>query len=204
MEIESECSKKSDEELVNLSLEHSDYFLCLIKKYSPKLSIYLKRISSANDEDIEDSLQEIFIKVYTNLAGFDSSLKFSSWIYRIARNYIISWHRKKTARPQEIFGNEDYDILDNIASDFNLIEMIERNILKQDVEDILNSLKQSYREVLILFYFENKKQKEISDILKKPINTISSLISRAKKQFLILYKEKSEKPPLSPPQRQGK
>ena len=58
------------------------------------------RLGIRNAEDREDTLQDIFIKIYKNLNGFDTNLSFSSWVYRIAHNEAISAYRKKNVRPE--------------------------------------------------------------------------------------------------------
>ena len=90
---------KTDEELVKLALQKQEHFVYLINRYQHKLLRYIKRISNFSVEETEDILQEVFIKVYRNLEGFDQSLKFSSWIYRIAHNQTISHFRKSRAGP---------------------------------------------------------------------------------------------------------
>jgi len=89
------CEKKEDSELVELSLKKQDYFYCLILRYQEKLLRYIRRISASSKEDAEDILQEVFMSVYKNLNDFDNSLKFSSWIYRIAHNKTVSHWRKQ-------------------------------------------------------------------------------------------------------------
>ena len=78
-----------DEQLVQLSLNNQDYFYYLMKRYEIKLLRYIKRLTTVSPEEAKDIIQEIFIKVYRNLNGFNPKLKFSSWIYRIAHNEII-------------------------------------------------------------------------------------------------------------------
>jgi RNA polymerase sigma-70 factor (ECF subfamily) len=175
---------KTDEELVELALENQGNFVFLIKRYEEKLKRYIRRITNVNEFDVEDILQEIFIKVYKNLNSFDKKLKFSSWIYRIAHNHIISEARKRKARA-EIFPGEDNDnILKNIESEIKIENEIDHDFLKKNINNILNNLDVKYREVLILKYLEEKDYKEISDILKKPMGTIATLLNRAKTKFL--------------------
>jgi RNA polymerase sigma-70 factor (ECF subfamily) len=175
---------KTDEELVELALKNQGNFVFLIKRYEEKLKRYIRRITNVNEFDVEDILQEIFIKVYKNLNSFDKKLKFSSWIYRIAHNHIISEARKRKARA-EIFPGEDNDnILKNIESEIKIENEIDHDFLKKNINNILNNLDVKYREVLILKYLEEKDYKEISDILKKPMGTIATLLNRAKTKFL--------------------
>src|SRR3989344_5631628 len=114
------CAGKNDDELVSLSLNDQEYFLCIVKNYSAKLTRYIARISNFSLEEKQDILQETFIKVYKNLNAFDSSLKFSSWIYRIAHNETISHFRQLKSRPQIVSLGEDNQLFENLASDLDI------------------------------------------------------------------------------------
>lgn len=177
-----DCHEKTDEELVGLILEDQEFFLCLMKRYEGKLKAYINRISNVSREEAEDLLQEVFIKVYKNLNDFDLDLKFSSWIYRIAHNQVISNFRKIKTHPQLIWDNDGV-ILKNIKDDFDIRGEIDNNFLAENINTILNGVSDKYKEVLILKYLENKDYKEISDILKKPVSTVGTMINRAKKEF---------------------
>jgi RNA polymerase sigma-70 factor, ECF subfamily len=177
------CIKKSDSELVNLTLENQEYFICLMERYRSPLIRYIRRLSSLDYDPAEDVLQDVFIKVYQNLNDFDQSLKFSSWIYRITHNQVISNFRKLASRPEHINFDLDSNLLNNIVSELN-IEAEANNKLNQEIIfKILNRIDIKYREVLILKFFEDKSYTEISDILKKPMGTVATLLNRAKKEF---------------------
>ena len=174
---------KTDNQLVELTLANQDNFLYLMKRYEGKLLAYILRISNVDRDEAEDILQDVFIKTYKNLNSFDINLKFSSWIYRITHNQVISNYRKIQARPQKYTFDVDDEILNNIASDFDIIREIDRSLLRDNIEDILISLDQKFQEVLILRFLEEKDYKEISDILKKPMGTVATLLNRSKKAF---------------------
>jgi RNA polymerase sigma-70 factor (ECF subfamily) len=187
------CVGKTDEELVLLTLEDREQYACLIRKYEAPLTRYVRRIAGLTDDDIADVLQNVFINAYRNLNDFDPSLKFSSWIYRIAHNETISHHRKRTARPQTISVEEGDDVFELLASEVDVPHDVDRKMAARRIRDILESLDPKYRDVLILKYLEDKDYREISDILQKPMGTIATLISRAKKQF----RERIESTPVS-------
>jgi len=187
------CGEKTDEELVALTLKNQDFFSCIVERYEAKLTRYIRRISATTQEDAEDLLQEIFVKVYRNLYGFDPSLKFSSWIYRIAHNQVISQWRKTKSRPQVLKFEADEDFLKFIAADEDLAGNIERKFTGEEVRDVISRLDGKYKEVLVLKFLEEKDYKEISDILRKPLGTVATLINRAKKQFAKVVKEKEIK-----------
>jgi RNA polymerase sigma-70 factor, ECF subfamily len=175
------CKDKIDGELVELSLKDKEYFLCIIKKYHDKLFRYIRRISGVSHEDIEDVLQDVFIKVYIHLYSYDNKQSFSSWIYRIARNETISAFRKKKARPQvKYLESEEFE---RIAGIIDLEKEKDQMFLKEHIEKSLNKLDTKYRDVLVLKYLEDKDYKEIADILHKPMGTVATLLNRAKKKF---------------------
>lgn len=176
------CSELNDEELVALAIEHHRYFACIVDRYSIKLQRYIMRISDVSTEEAEDILQETYINAYKYLQSFDSSLSFSSWIYRIAHNQVISQFRKRQARPQGHAVELEPEAFEQIASELNVIDDVEKSLLKDTIGAVLDDLPLKYKEVLVLRYLEDKSYTEIADILKKPEGTIATLLNRAKKQ----------------------
>ena len=179
---------KTDEELVSLSLKDQDFFYYLASRYEKKLLGYIRKTFFLSLHDSEDILQNVFLNIYKNLNGFDSKLKFSSWAYRITHNEAISFLRKKKSRPDmdSYFTEEEYQ---KISSDINIEKEMDIKFQKKEIDKIISLLDEKYREVLILKYIEDKSYEEISDIIKKPLGTIATLISRAKKQFKKIKKE---------------
>ena len=175
-----DCQTKTDGELVILTLENSGYFACLIERYEEKLLRFIRRISGVNIQDAEDVLQEVFIKVYKNLNAYDNNLKFSSWIYRITRNYVISEFRKKKSRGEVFLVDEEWNIF---VSDLNIETELDKEIDKEILLKVLDKIDIKYREVLVLKFLEGYNYKEISDILKKPVGTVGTLINRAKRKL---------------------
>ncbi len=181
--------QKTDEELATLSLREEDFYLCLMQRYEAKLKRYIHRISQSNEQDAEDILQDVFLKAYLNLNNFDPSLKFSSWIYRITHNEVISAFRRQKARPQADNLSDNDELLSRLASDLDLNKEIHWKEKTGEIKRVLSRLDGKYREVLVLKFLEDKNYTEISDILKKPMGTVATLISRAKKKF----KEEAQK-----------
>ncbi|HAM88933.1 MAG: RNA polymerase, sigma-24 subunit, ECF subfamily [Candidatus Falkowbacteria bacterium GW2011_GWC2_38_22] len=179
----SNIEEKSDEELVGLAIKDQAVFLHIMNRYQAKLLYYIKRISGLSNDEAEDVLQDVFIKIYQNLNDFDIDLKFSSWAYRITHNQVISNFRKIQARPQNAGIDLNDDSLRGLAADLDIEGKIDNSLLREKINKILNNLEYKYKEVLILKFFEEKDYKEISDILKKPMGTVASLMNRAKIKF---------------------
>ena len=179
----SDYSNFSDEELVKLALEDQAVFLFLVNRYKTKLLNYIHRLTNVNDDDAEDILQEVFIKVYLNLNDFNSDLKFSSWIYRITHNQVISQHRRLKARPEGYLIDIEDQAAKNLAAEINIEASADLGLLKQKIKLVLKFLEEKHREVLVLKFLEEKNYQEISDIIKRPTGTVASLINRAKQAF---------------------
>lgn len=183
-----DVAQKTDQELVKSTLKNQDNFLHIVNRYEQKLLYFILRISNVTIDEAKDLLQEIFIKIYQNLNDYDPDLKFSSWIYRITRNHVISHYRKNKNKPTLFTSEINEEAFNNLVSEFDITKEIDRQILNKNILDILNQLDDKYREVIVLKYFEEKNYEEISDIIKKPIGTIGTLINRAKKQFKEKFK----------------
>lgn len=134
---------------------------------------------------MDEILQLVFIKTYRNLQGFNPSLPFSSWIYRIAHNMTIDHVRKnKHASVSLDFENEDGKaLIDILQDDGSVRDEIIAGEQVQALQTIFAQLPDKYRDVLVLHFFEGKSYEEISDILRKPPGTIATWINRAKKQI---------------------
>jgi len=177
----------TDIQLVQVSLQNRDAFYYLVKKYESKLKRYINRLASISSDEAEDILQDIFIKVYRNLNGFDQNLSFSSWIYRIAHNEIINHYHRNKKRISMTVSEEEQDEFKNLTEIINdEPDSHEQLIVKENavkIRRILAELPEKYREVLILFFLEEMSYNEISDVLRKPPGTIATLINRGKKKF---------------------
>lgn len=172
-----------DAELVRLSLADPDKFSYIIGRYQDKLARYIRRLGIISSEDAEDVLQDIFLKVYLNLNDFNQDLKFSSWIYRIAHNQVISNFRKRQARPEAHSLPIDGEGLQLLADDLALDQQSDLRLRQEMLTLALDKVDAKYREILVLKFFEDKSYQEISDILKKPLGTVASLLNRAKKDL---------------------
>ncbi|MFA6547870.1 MAG: RNA polymerase sigma factor [Candidatus Magasanikbacteria bacterium] len=173
----------TDEQLVVEVREHDkEKYAEIIRRYQLKLTHYLRKFIK-NPDELEDVLQEVFIRTYQNLYDFDIERKFSAWIYRIAHNQAIN-HIKKNNRGQISLDEHELDIVDE---KIDLKKNTDIGFAKIKIEKGVAFLKEKYREPIILYFFEQKSYEEISDILHIPINTVGTLIMRGKnalKEFL--------------------
>lgn len=168
-------------ELVRKVLDgQKDSYGDIVQIYNNKLSRYINRFI-ATKEDVEDILQNVFIKAYQNLNSFDKDQSFNSWIYRIAHNESVNYLKKHKKIGISFFE------LDIISPQLFSKEKSDSHTLtqelKKEMELNLDKLGAKYKEILILNYFEDLSYEEISEILKIPISTVGTRIRRAKEKL---------------------
>jgi len=175
----------SDEDIVLASIDNPNHYSMLIDRYTPPLSRYVRRRASVSQEDVDDILQDVFIKAYTHLTSFDPRMKFSSWLYRITHNHIISWYRRHEVRNRDRIVLDDNDTLKLFAGDDGLGSDIQA--LYQDdvriIQDALAILPEGYRDVIMLRFFEGLDYDAMSDVLKIPPGTVATRLNRGKKRL---------------------
>ncbi len=186
---------KTDQELVEAALFDRHAFSEIVHRYESPIRRYVRRLGCKEDSDIDDVLQEIFMKVFINLNDYNSDLKFSSWLYRIAHNETISFFRKKRIQPGVVTLNAEdtEELFAQLADDTDSVELARQRYDARVVQGLLTGLNQKYREALVLRFLEEKSYTEISDILKIPEGTVATLINRGKKELRVALEAKGIK-----------
>ena len=176
------------DEQVALAVQSGDQeaFGVLIDRYQAKLLRYGRRFL-ARHEDIEDMVQDVFIKAYINIQSYDATQSFSPWIYRIAHNTFVNELKKQSRSPWSVFD------ADAIFPTLAAAETTDRASLvaelADEIEVCLDTLSEKYRSPLVLFYYEELSYQEISDVLKIPVTTVGVRISRARQLLAKAYKK---------------
>jgi RNA polymerase sigma-70 factor (ECF subfamily) len=182
----------NDKDLVKNSLENPDHFRYVIERYGEKLTRYIKRRAKVNSHDVEDILQEVFIKIYRNLNDYDERLPFSSWVYRITHNYIIDWYRKEKKHDTIDLDDVDSKIAINLAGEENADKYSNEQENSLEIARVLDSMGSSYKDVIVLRYFEDKTYDEISDIMQIPVSLVGARLNRAKSMIKKKLLEKNK------------
>lgn len=177
----------TDEELAQrVQGGDKESFGLLFDRYESKILRYGRRFLYSY-EDVEDAVQDVFIKVYVNIASFSPDRKFSTWLYRIAHNTFINVIKKKGREPVKFFDFDtffQFDLAGQTSLDREAILKDEENMVREAFAD----LSSKYREPIVLYYFEQKTYQEIADIMHIPVATVGVRLSRAremiKKKFI--------------------
>jgi RNA polymerase sigma-70 factor (ECF subfamily) len=152
----------------------------LVDRYQKKLIRYGRKFLFSS-ENIEDLVQDVFIKAYQNMQSFDTKQKFSPWIYRIAHNTFINELKKHARTPLSLF---DFDtLIPHLAYDDPATKEREQKEMRLLIDQSLQKLAPKYREIIVLYFLEELNYKEIADILHIPTGTVGIRLTRAKKQL---------------------
>jgi RNA polymerase sigma-70 factor (ECF subfamily) len=175
----------TDEEIARrIQKGESSLFGVIIERYEQKLTRYGRKFLP-RDEQIEDIVQDVFIKTYQYIKGFDTTRKFSSWIYRIAHNAFINEIKKSHRLPQLM---PDFDILvSHTVYEDPAAEKRDIADIRAQLEQSLDKISPNYKEILLLRYFEDMEYKDIAEILQIPLGTVSVRIQRAKQALKESY-----------------
>jgi RNA polymerase sigma-70 factor (ECF subfamily) len=159
-----------------LSLGEERALGVLIRRYQEPLARYVRRRCYTCRSEIEDILQDVFLRVFSHIREFDPGMSFSAWIYRIAHNQMVSRIRKTTVRA----GLEPFD--DNLipSSLFRTDGPTEMAELTRHLHAIQERMPAKLRDVFVLRFLEEKDYGEIGDILKENGNTVATRIRRAR------------------------
>ncbi len=130
-------------------------------------------------EDARDLAQEVFVRVYQNLAICPDEARFLPWVLRITRNACIDHLRRKKARPpvQDIPA-EDLLTLRSPRSDPG--QMYAEDSRKQLVHSALRGMTDLSREIILLRDIQGLALEEIASLLNVPIGTVKSRSNRAR------------------------
>lgn len=124
----------------------------------------------------EDVAQEAFLKAFRNLATFDASRRFSSWMFRIAHNAALDALRRSKADP--VRAAEVVDPPMPAAADPIQIEA-----LGEALDVALDALRPEWRSAIVLRYQEGCSYEEIAEALGIPENTAKTFVHRARKRM---------------------
>lgn len=152
----------------------------LVARYEQKMTRYANKFLY-NYEDRQDAVQDVFIKVYQNIRSFRTEERFSPWIYRIAHNTFINVIKKQSREKVSTIDADTFFAWG--AADESALAHHEQKLDRDLLDSYLSTLDVKYREVLVLYYFEEKRYKEIADILQIPAATVGVRLKRGREQL---------------------
>lgn len=160
----------------------------LVERYQTRLLNFIYR-TIGDRERAEDLVQEVFIRVYRHIRRFDTSKKFSTWIYTIASNLAKNELRNRSRNPLVLFqtmtGNHVDDERPLQFEDYTTRpdDLFQKRHLRALVEETVAQLPEHHRQVFVLREIEGKSYEEIAEITDCNLGTVKSRLNRARNAF---------------------
>ena len=164
----------SDAEMVEACQKGNlDAFEWLVEKYqNPAFAIALSYVS--NFHDAQEIVQEAFLKAYCKLIQLINPSQFGSWFCTIVSNLCRSWLRRRL----DIFSLLDASVQTTI-SDLS-VQQRRQDDIRTFVWDMIESLPEKYRVVVLLYYMNDYSYNELADFLDLPVTTVKGRLQQAR------------------------
>ncbi len=174
----SSLSKLSDEELsTRVKGWDNQAFEILYDKYKDKIFSYVRNILNYNKDDATSVLSDVFIKVFEYLKSYEVK-NFKTFIYRIAHNTAIDCIR--TSKSGIYTDDETAKLVEDTQS-VTEKENVNTQFKQKIMMWFLSQIEERFRNVLYLYYFEEKSYDEIAEIIESNKNTVGTMILNGKK-----------------------
>jgi RNA polymerase sigma-70 factor, ECF subfamily len=160
-------------------------FRLLVEKY--ERTVFSTVVSVVGQSaDADDIAQEVFLKMHRSIKNFKGECRFSVWLYRVTVNQCLDRikHQKRRPQPVSLDGMIEASeggfegLFKDTSPDAS--EEYEQTQLQQAIQKVLNSLSAEHRVVITLKDIEGRSQEQIAEILKCPVGTIKSRLTRAR------------------------
>jgi RNA polymerase sigma-70 factor (ECF subfamily) len=142
-------------------------------EFSDQLKKFIfRKVSDTSAAD--DILQDVFIKIHSNIDSLKDELKVRGWIYRITRNSIIDYYRNKRNVKTALKDIHSYEMFTEDDAEKEIADGLERLVKK---------LPTKYSEAIILTEFEGLKQKELADKIGLSVSAAKNRVQRARQMI---------------------
>ena len=158
-------------------------FEVLVLKYRHRIYSLVSRFVRDPDE-VQDVVQEAFIKAYRALPGFRGDSAFYTWLYRIAintaKNYLVSRSRRPPGVDIEIEDAEYLESAGSLRDNADPESLLATEQLRAAVDGAIRRLPEDLRTALSLREYEGLSYEEIAEVMRCPVGTVRSRIFRAR------------------------
>lgn len=143
----------------------------LEKSKIPLKSFIIKRVS--NEADAEDILQDVFIKLISNIDKLANKQKINAWMYKITRNAIVDYYRRNRNEISYYLMPPEPSVIieEDVSASYEIAICL---------KNMANKLPDKYRQAIFLTVFENHTQKEYSQIIGISVSGAKSRVQRAR------------------------
>jgi len=157
-------------------------FQLLVERYQGRI-FAMARHYTRNPVELEDLVQDTFLKAYSRLDSFQHQSSFYTWLYRIATNTVLDYMKRCGRSPVQAV--EDTDTIEPPASVRSVgpDAAMEQGEIAKITHDVLQEIPDIFRTVLVMREFDELSYQEIADVLGISIGTVESRLFRARARF---------------------
>ena len=156
----------------------------IVEAYRAGLEYFL--LSVTGSEDIAEELtQDTFVYLFVKKPKYKNVASFKTWLYTIGKHRAYKYMKKRSkyvpldASFTPLFSPDIRELEEKYFSDMEKLNVLE----------VMGKLKNEYREILWLTYFEELSNKECAEIMQKSVHSIEVLVSRARQALKKLLQE---------------
>jgi len=178
-----EAAQVEDESLVRETLAGSQAsFQLLVERYQERI-FSLARHYTRNAVDVEDLVQDTFLKAFSRLDTFQGQSSFFTWLYRIAVNTILDGIKRRGRSPVNIVEDPEAVAAPGSTRVSGPSAGMERDEIARIAHAVLGELPVIFRAVLVMREFEDLSYQEMAEVLQISIGTVESRLFRARARF---------------------
>jgi len=161
--------------------QYGEAFGLLLERFKEKV-FRLAFSILRNETQAEDATQDVFVKIWKALPAYHGGASLSTWIYAIARNTCLSELTRRRRHPTVSLQEPEMEAAaDRLPA---LRSADPEPGLAMDVAILLAQLPEKHRQVIHLFYLEQKAYEEVAEMLGLPLGTVKTLLFRAKRELV--------------------
>jgi len=183
----------SDFELIKLFKDgNNKAFEAIVERYQAHVYSYVLSITK-NPDYASDILQDVFVRAFKKIKGYNDENKLKNWLFVMARNLTMDFYRKNSRPtvPLESKDEDDFSLIDSLADNSpQPIDIAAANSSDEAVNNALRTLSADERE--LIFLKDSMTFKEISEMQNKPLGTLLSKFNRALAKIKKYMKENEQ------------
>lgn len=181
-----EATRATDEELVAAILDgEAALYTDLVERYRGRIVNYVNRFLG-NFEESEELSQEVFLRVYRALDRYNPRYRFSTWLFRVARNASIDLIRKRRLKlvPMQRVAPDGQAREREFESEERDPYRVMRNLERRDaIGAAIDGLRDDYRELIQLRHFAEMTYEEIAEFKGMPLGTVKNKLFRGRRML---------------------
>jgi RNA polymerase sigma-70 factor (ECF subfamily) len=162
----------SDEELMQLVAKGNKHaFNELYNRYNKRLLFFMYKLLNYNQQKAQDLLHDIFVQLIEKPYQFDSSKKFSTWIFTLAKNLCFNDTRNNANRAR---------LRDDAAQQIETVEQpkindeLDKSLFTQEIQNIITTLSEKEQLLISLRFQQELPIKEVAQIMDCPVGSVKS------------------------------